>query len=123
MRCGSRHRGRADRGHQASFRLLDASSNTNDRTVFDYRCPECGQRGQVDRPERRNDLCGNCAAAVTWTALDPATQSTIDAAIRRGRILGLIAMYDALPPIRLPHAVDVLQYRHISDVRPDTDGT
>jgi len=102
--------------------LLDASSNSHDRAVFNYRCPECGQRGQVDRQERRDDLCGSCAAAVTWAALDPDVQSTIDAAIRRGRILGLIAMRDAVPPIRLPHAVDVLQYRHSSGVRPDTEG-
>lgn len=90
--------------------------------MFDYRCPECGQRGLVDRQERYDELCGACMAAATWESLDPDVQSAIDTAIRRGPILGLIAMRDATPPIRLPHAADVLHYRQCSGVGSDAVG-
>jgi hypothetical protein len=89
--------------------------------MFDYRCPECGQRGWAGDPERRDELCGACKAEVMWNSLDLDTQHAIDAAIRRGSISGLIAMRDATPPIRLPHAVDLLQLRQTSGVRSDAD--
>jgi hypothetical protein len=53
-------------------------------------------------------------------SLEPGARHTIDTAIRRGPIRGLIAMRDSTPPIRLPHAVDVLHYRYRSGVRSGT---
>ncbi|KAB1913136.1 hypothetical protein [Micromonospora sp. AMSO31t] len=76
----------------------------------------------VDKQERRGHLCWACSAAATWESLDPDVRSAIDAAIRRGLILGLIAMRDATPPIRLPHAADLLHYRLGSGVGPETVG-
>ncbi|NES30255.1 hypothetical protein GCE86_07880 [Micromonospora terminaliae] len=79
--------------------------------MFDHRCPQCGRRGSVNKQERRDELCWACSAAAAWDSLDPDVQSAIDTAIRRGPIPGLIAMRDATPPIRLPHAADLLHYR------------
>jgi hypothetical protein len=106
-------------GGSHQTRLLYAASRSNDRNMFDYRCPRCGQRGLVGEPERRHELCGACKAQATWNSLDLDTQHAIDAAILRGPIQGLIAMRDATPPIRLLHAVDLLQYRYTSGVRSD----
>ncbi|WP_344510925.1 hypothetical protein [Dactylosporangium maewongense] len=43
----------------------------------------------------------------------------IDGAIRRGNILGILAMREADPPIKLPHAMDVLEFRYRAGVRRD----
>nr|GID86763.1 hypothetical protein Ade03nite_56870 [Actinoplanes derwentensis] len=84
--------------------------------------PTCGQRGLVDKPERCDELCGTCKAEATWDSLDPDVKYAIDAEIRRGSIQGLIAMRDATPPIRLPHAVVLFHYRYASGVRSEAAG-
>jgi hypothetical protein len=88
--------------------------------VFDYQCPGCGVRGVVDSPKRGGELCGLCAARVTWESLSPDTQRAIDTAINRGAISGLLAMRETTPTIRLPHAMDVLQFRYNSGVAAKT---
>jgi hypothetical protein len=57
-----------------------------------------------------------CTAKLTWELLPSETQRSIDAAIRRGPILGLLAMREAAPPIRLPHAADLLAFRYKAGV-------
>jgi len=57
-----------------------------------------------------------CAARLTWESLSSNTQRSIDAAICRGPILGLLAMREATPPIRLPHAIDLLAFRYNAGV-------
>jgi hypothetical protein len=76
----------------------------------------------VDRRERCDQLCGDCSAAVTWESLAPDTRHAIDTAICRGPMHGLIAMRDAAPPIRLPHALNVLHYRYRLGVGSNTAG-
>ncbi|MEV4135011.1 hypothetical protein AB0J72_22895 [Dactylosporangium sp. NPDC049742] len=58
-------------------------------------------------------------AAVTWERLPANMQALIDDAIRRGNIPGLLAMRAADPPIELPHAADVLAFRHRAGVDHD----
>jgi hypothetical protein len=74
--------------------------------MLDWRCPGCGVRRRTSLPDRLNTVCGCCAAAATWQRLLTSTQTTIDVAIRRGNIPGLLAMRAADPPIKLPHAMD-----------------
>jgi hypothetical protein len=57
-----------------------------------------------------------CTAELTWESLPSETQHSIDAAICRGAILGLLAMREAVPPIRLPHAADLLAFRYKAGV-------
>jgi len=57
-----------------------------------------------------------CTAELTWKSLTSETQHSIDAAIRRGPIIGLLAMRDAASPIRLPHAADLLAFRYRAGV-------
>ncbi|MBQ0902025.1 hypothetical protein [Micromonospora sp. U21] len=79
--------------------------------MIDYRCSGCGQRYAAYLPEHADDRCYLCAAKATWESLPPETQRAIDAAITRGAIPGLLAMREADPPILLPQAMDVLQFR------------
>ena len=62
------------------------------------------------------ESCSMCAAKLTWESLCPATQCSIDAAICRGPILGLLAMRELTQPIRLPHAADLLAFRNNAGV-------
>lgn len=91
-------------------------------TMLHWFCPGCGVPGWTGLPDRVDALCGFCAAAATWKQLPASTQKMIDDAIRRGNVLGLLAMRAADPPIRLPHATDVLAFRHRAGVHPDTPG-
>ncbi|HEX5512409.1 MAG TPA: hypothetical protein VFX41_11895 [Actinomycetales bacterium] len=79
--------------------------------MIDYRCSGCGQRYATDLPKHVDKPCCLCAAKATWESLPPKTQRAIDAAITRGAIPGLLAMREADPPILLPQALDVLQFR------------
>ena len=57
-----------------------------------------------------------CTAELTWESLLSETQHSIDAAICRGPILGLLSMREAAPAIRLPHAADLLAFRYRAGV-------
>jgi hypothetical protein len=78
--------------------------------MFQFACPGCAAPRAVADAENVNTLCGVCTAGQTWKSLPPADQQTINAALRRGRIAALIAMRDLTPPIRLPHATDLLVF-------------
>lgn len=80
--------------------------------MFGYRCPGCGASCSVADAGRISESCSMCTAKLTWEALSSGTQRSIDAAICRGPILGLLAMRELTPPIRLPHAADLLAFRH-----------
>ena len=84
-------------------------------------CPSCGTPYEVADPDRLEETCGMCRGEQTWQSLPSHTKDSIDAAIRRSPFAGLRAMVEMTPPIRLPHAIDVLGYRHQAGVRPDTD--
>jgi hypothetical protein len=71
-------------------------------------------------PELVGKQCHRCAAAATWERLPDSTRTAIDDAIRRGNIPGIVAMRAAEPPIHLPHAMDVLVFRHSAGVHRDT---
>jgi hypothetical protein len=92
------------------------------KTVFDYSCPGCGQRCGTSLLDLVGAPCHLCAAAATWERLPADTREAIDAAIRRGAIAGLLAMRAADPPIRLPHAADLLAFRHNAGVASATTG-
>jgi hypothetical protein len=79
----------------------------------------CDTRVEVADPARVNDPCGWCEARLTWDSLTLETQHSIDAAIRRGPIQGVLAMSKATPPIRMPHSLDLLAFRERADVRQD----
>ncbi|MFI7209901.1 hypothetical protein ACIBP4_07050 [Micromonospora maritima] len=59
-------------------------------------------------------------AAATWNRLPADTREAIDGAIRRGVMPGLLAMRACDPPIRLPHAADLLAFRLSAGVTSDT---
>jgi hypothetical protein len=99
--------------------LAIRDKNSRLRTVLDWFCPGCGVRSWTSVPDRVDTLCGLCAAAVTWSQLLASTQKKIDDAIRRDNIQGLVAMYAADPPIQLPHAMDVLEFRNRAGVVRD----
>jgi len=90
--------------------------------VSDYLCPACGQRCAVALPEHTDRPCSHCAARTTWESLPASTQHAIDSAITRGAIRALLAMRQADPPIHLPHAMDVLNYRSSSTTDQSTAG-
>jgi hypothetical protein len=100
--------------------LAATSKGSRLKPVLDYFCPGCGQRCETSLPDRIGAPCHLCAAAATWERLPADTQEAIDAAIRRGAIAGLLSMRAADPPIRLPHAVDVLAFRHNAGVADAT---
>jgi hypothetical protein len=52
-----------------------------------------------------------CTARQTWQSLSVGDRQTVDAALRRGPIAALLAMRELTPPIRLPHAADLLAFR------------
>ncbi|MEU0561236.1 hypothetical protein [Dactylosporangium sp. NPDC006015] len=87
--------------------------------MLDWRCPGCGVHCRTSLPDRVNTVYSFCAAAVTWERLPASTQTMIDDAIRRGNIPGLLAMRAADPPIKLPHAADVLALRHRAGIHHD----
>ena len=93
------------------------------KSVFDYFCPGCGQRCGTSLPDRVGAPCHLCAAAATWDRLSADSREAIDAAIRRGAIQGLLAMREADPPIRLPHAADLLAFRHNAGVTSDNSSS
>jgi hypothetical protein len=101
------------------IQLAIRDKNSKLRTVLDWFCPGCGRRGRTSLPDRVGTLCGLCAAAATWSQLPAGTQKKIDDAIRRGNFQGLLAMRAADPPIRWPHAMDVLDFRHSAGVDRD----
>lgn len=88
--------------------------------MFDYSCPGCGQCCGTSLPDRVGTPCHLCAAAATWDRLPADTREAIDAAIRRGAVPGLLAMRASVPPIRLPHAAELLAFRHNAGVTSDT---
>ena len=90
--------------------------------MIDYHCPGCGKRCATSVPERVGNVCHLCAARATWESLPADMQQAIDVAIRRGPVAGLVAMREADPPIRLPHAVDVIQFRYNAGVGSATTG-
>jgi hypothetical protein len=93
------------------------------KSVFDYSCPGCGQRCGTSLPDWVGAPCHFCAAAATWERLPADTREAIDAAIRRhGAVAGLLAMRAADPPIRLPHATNLLAFRHNAGVASATTG-
>ncbi|WP_327001800.1 hypothetical protein OHA72_42745 [Dactylosporangium sp. NBC_01737] len=79
--------------------------------MHEYQCPGCGRRGMVGDPGRVAEPCGRCAAVATWEALPLDTQRAIDEAIEVGAVPAVAAMHFADPPIRMPHSLDVLQFR------------
>jgi hypothetical protein len=79
--------------------------------VIDYLCPACGQRCTIALPEHTGRPCSRCAARTTRESLPASTQRTIDSAIARGALPAILAVRQADPPIHLPHAMDVLDYR------------
>ena len=81
-------------------------------------CPLCGVGCETSLSDRVNTLCSLCVATATWEQLLAAAQTMIDDAIRRGGIPGLLAMRAVDPPINLPRALDVLEYRHRAGIRP-----
>ncbi|GLY05442.1 MULTISPECIES: hypothetical protein [Actinoplanes] len=87
--------------------------------MFHFTCPGCTAPRAVADAERIGGLCSSCGARQTWQALTPEDQRTVDAAVRRGSIVGLLAMRDLTPPIRLPHAADLLAFRQLHG---DQDG-
>jgi hypothetical protein len=84
--------------------------------MIGYLCPGCHERVSTSLPERVGNHCHLCAARATWDSLPADMQEAIDAAIRHGAIAGLVAMREANPPIRLPRAMDVLQFRYDAGV-------
>lgn len=86
--------------------------------MLHWLCPRCGARCETSLPDRVDRLCGLCVATATWEQLSAAAREMIDDAIRRGNTPGLLAMRAANPPINLPHAMDILEYRYRAGVRP-----
>jgi hypothetical protein len=60
-----------------------------------------------------------CEARLTWDSLASETQHSIDSAIRRGPIQGVLAMSEVTPPIRMPHSLDLLAFRERAGVKQD----
>ncbi|MDG6106543.1 hypothetical protein [Dactylosporangium aurantiacum] len=83
--------------------------------MVQYTCPGCGTLISVGDARRVGEPCSMCAAGQTWESLSTQDQQTILAAARHGAIAGLLAMRDLTPPIRLPHAVDLLAYLDRAD--------
>ncbi|MEU4164079.1 hypothetical protein [Actinoplanes sp. NPDC026670] len=79
--------------------------------MFPYQCPTCDTRGEVADAVRANARCSMCEARLTWDSLALSTQHSIDAAIRRGPIQGVLAMSELTPPIRMPYSLDLLAFR------------
>ncbi|WP_432970572.1 hypothetical protein [Dactylosporangium sp. CA-233914] len=88
-------------------------------TMLDWFCPGCDVRCSTSLADRVDTLCGLCAAAAAWKQLPADAQEMIDGAICRGNIPGLLAMRAADPSIKLPHAMDVLEFRYRAGVRRD----
>ncbi|MEW2144076.1 hypothetical protein AB0869_14815 [Micromonospora vinacea] len=88
--------------------------------MFDYSCPGCGQCCGTSLPDHVGAPCHLCAAAETWERLPVETREAIDTAIRRAAMPGLLAMRAADPPIRLPHATDLLAFRYNAGVIGDS---
>jgi hypothetical protein len=83
----------------------------HDPVMFQFACPGCTARCSVADAEHIGGLCSMCAARPTWESLTLEDQQAVDAAVRRGPIAGLLAMRQLTPPIRLPHAADLLDFR------------